>query len=238
MSAVCGFEAFINGKHVIGVVKEKEKAHQEYQEAVARGDGAYLLDHEKGDVFSVSLGNIPAGAEILIKIVYITELAMNHNELCFVLPTCVAPDVKDVASKSSLQAAGGSHAVQVETSETKLDIQVAVTMLAVIRRIHSPSHSILTKLTDTMATIQLDHNQTMQRGFILLIHLEDPHQPRFSFKTFEPKFHVMKLTFIFLFRMWQEEDENGHMATMITFYPEFGLSLAPETVSLILFIQH
>jgi len=26
--AVCGFEAFINGKHIVGEVKEKEQAHK------------------------------------------------------------------------------------------------------------------------------------------------------------------------------------------------------------------
>jgi len=31
-------------KHIIGEVKEKEKAHKEYKEAVAAGHGAYLMD--------------------------------------------------------------------------------------------------------------------------------------------------------------------------------------------------
>ena len=44
--AVCGFEAFINGKHIIGEVKEKEQAHKEYREAISRGHGAYLMDEE------------------------------------------------------------------------------------------------------------------------------------------------------------------------------------------------
>ena len=47
MSVVCGFEAYINGKHVVGVVKEKETAHREYREAVDAGHGAYLIDQEK-----------------------------------------------------------------------------------------------------------------------------------------------------------------------------------------------
>ena len=33
-SAICGFEAFINDKHVVGVCKEKEQAHKEYKEAI------------------------------------------------------------------------------------------------------------------------------------------------------------------------------------------------------------
>ena len=41
-AAVCGFEAYINDKHVIGKVKEKEKARKEYAKAVSEGHGAYL----------------------------------------------------------------------------------------------------------------------------------------------------------------------------------------------------
>ena len=46
MAAVCGFEAFINDKHVVGQVKEKEQAHREYREAISKGHGAYLMDEE------------------------------------------------------------------------------------------------------------------------------------------------------------------------------------------------
>lgn len=51
---VCGFEAFINGKHIIGEVKEKEQAHKEYKRAINEGHGAYLMDEET-PVSSVSL---------------------------------------------------------------------------------------------------------------------------------------------------------------------------------------
>lgn len=44
--SVCGFEAFINGKHIVGQVKEKEQAHKEYREAISKGHGAYLMDEE------------------------------------------------------------------------------------------------------------------------------------------------------------------------------------------------
>ena len=43
---MCGFEAFINNKHIVGEVKEKEQAHKEYREAISQGHGAYLMDEE------------------------------------------------------------------------------------------------------------------------------------------------------------------------------------------------
>lgn len=47
LAAVCGFEAFINGKHIVGEVKEKATAHREYKEAVSAGHGAYLMDQDE-----------------------------------------------------------------------------------------------------------------------------------------------------------------------------------------------
>ncbi|XP_045044002.2 protein mono-ADP-ribosyltransferase PARP4 isoform X2 [Desmodus rotundus] len=48
-AAVCGFEAFINGKHVVGEIKEKDAAHQDYREAISQGHGAYLMDQDVPD---------------------------------------------------------------------------------------------------------------------------------------------------------------------------------------------
>ena len=47
MAAVCGFEAYINDKHIVGEVKEKETAKREYKKAISEGHGAYLMVQDK-----------------------------------------------------------------------------------------------------------------------------------------------------------------------------------------------
>ena len=47
MATVCGFEVFINNKHIVGEVKEKETAHSEYKNAISEGHGAYLMDQDE-----------------------------------------------------------------------------------------------------------------------------------------------------------------------------------------------
>lgn len=43
--SICFFsQAFINEKHLVATVKEKEEAHREYKQAIEKGHGAYLLD--------------------------------------------------------------------------------------------------------------------------------------------------------------------------------------------------
>jgi hypothetical protein len=38
---------FINDKHIVGEVKEKETAHKEYKKAISEGHGSYLMDQDE-----------------------------------------------------------------------------------------------------------------------------------------------------------------------------------------------
>ena len=65
-AAVCGFEAFINGKHIVGEVKEKEQAHREYKEAISKGHGAYLMDEDEETPVSGGRGEEGEGRGCLV----------------------------------------------------------------------------------------------------------------------------------------------------------------------------
>ena len=44
---MCGFEAYIGNKRVVGELQRKEEARKTYREAVAAGHGAYLMEQEE-----------------------------------------------------------------------------------------------------------------------------------------------------------------------------------------------
>ncbi|KAK3773376.1 hypothetical protein RRG08_023253 [Elysia crispata] len=200
-AAVCGFEAFINGKHVVGEVKEKETAHKEYKKAISEGHGAYLMDQdeETPDVFTVSVGNLPAGACVLIKITYVTELKVEEEKISFRLPGTVAPWKEKSALLQTTQNELKSHA----TKAMKTSVQVAVDMPFDIRTLHCPTHKVKIKQTASKAFVQLAGQQEFGSGFLLLIGLAEIHVPR----------------------MWVEQHpaKTDHQACMLTFYPEFEL---------------
>lgn len=51
---------------------------------LASGHGAYLLEQNTEDVFVVNIGNLPPGKEVLIKLQYVQELELEHDECkCF-----------------------------------------------------------------------------------------------------------------------------------------------------------
>ncbi len=78
-AAVCGFEVEIDGRRIVGRVEEREKAFEAYDEALAAGHGAYLLDEERADVFTASVGNLPPGGEAVLRITTVSELPLEGD---------------------------------------------------------------------------------------------------------------------------------------------------------------
>ncbi|XP_033113003.1 protein mono-ADP-ribosyltransferase PARP4-like [Anneissia japonica] len=201
MAAVCGFEAFIDGKHIVGEVKDKDVAHREYREAISKGHGAYLMDEETPDVFTVSVGNLPPNSEVLIKITYVAELAVDCGNIVFNLPGSVAPWKKDGALSVKTQAELLTKKISGLPGNLKTSIQIAVVMPYDIRSIDSPTHDIKIKHATTKATVEVDEELSLDDGFQLLIELAEMHVPR----------------------MWVERhpEKVDSQACMLTFYPEF-----------------
>ena len=92
-AAVCGFEAEVGGRTVVGKAKEKNQAEREYKDAVARGDGAFLLEEKKADIFKIKIGNLLPGESVKIRITYVAEMKSEVSDLKkrFLLPTTIAP---------------------------------------------------------------------------------------------------------------------------------------------------
>lgn len=79
------------GRRVVGKVQEREQAFETYDDAVAEGHGAVLVDEERPNVFTVSVGNILPNQEVVVEMQWVAELPVSGEALRFVLPTTVAP---------------------------------------------------------------------------------------------------------------------------------------------------
>ncbi|CAG2240013.1 PARP2_3_4 [Mytilus edulis] len=179
-AAVCGFEAFINGKHVIGEVKEKEKAHKEYKEAISKGHGAYLMDEEEPDVFTVSVGNLPPQARVLIKITYISELQTENEAIAFSLPASVAPWIQDTALAQKTQV----NNALMKYTDTALAQK--------------------TQTTATKAVVELPKNSQLDDGFQLLVTMAEIHVPRMWVEN-----HPNKDSQVFLLSLTKLPDKSS-----------------------------
>ncbi|KAL7983330.1 hypothetical protein Chor_000206 [Crotalus horridus] len=200
-AAVCGFEAFIKGKHIIGEVKEKEKAHQEYREAISRGDGAYMMDQDAPDIFTVSVGNLPPSTKVLIKITYITELSYENGNLCFHLPTAVAPWQQDKALHENTQDSVRKICIRQTEAKREFSLEMSIEMPFKINNISSWTHPLKIKKTDCKAMVSTTEGSFLDTsGFSMEILIGDVYLPR----------------------MWVEKHPDGNSeACMLVFQPEF-----------------
>lgn len=210
-AGVCGFEAVIDGTLVVGEVKEREAAFRTYDEAMERGDGAFLLDEERADVFQASVGNLPPGKEVLLRITYVSELAVDGKGLRFTVPTTVAPRYAPAEDRVGVGRPDSDTLNPPAAWKVPygLDLTVHVTMPEAIARIESASHPVSVSTTGKAATVRLATRQAaLDRDFVLSIEaagLDRPHA-------------------------WVERADDGSETVALAFVPVLGNTPTPGEI--------
>ncbi|XP_062287689.1 protein mono-ADP-ribosyltransferase PARP4 [Scomber scombrus] len=217
-AAVCGFEAFINGKHVVGQVKEKETARKEYKQAIERGHGAYLMDQDAPDVFTISVGNLPPGATVLIKVTFVSELIVRDGSIFFSLPGSVAPWQESEALNQTTQVTVEKVCVTDEAASTRdFTLEMSIEMPYEITSLQCTTHKVNMKKTDCKAVVSVLPGEVMGlEGFQLLVTLSEVHLPR----------------------MWVEKHpDKESQACMLVFYPDFEATSSSTQDEVILLLD-
>ncbi|KAH8828753.1 hypothetical protein DL96DRAFT_1526542 [Flagelloscypha sp. PMI_526] len=132
-AAICGFKMVrADGTEVEGVVKEKEEAKKEYQEAVKQGYTAALGAEDTKDVFSISVGNIAAKETVLIKLRYLQTLTDDEkrDQVRFVFPRTYAQRYGSAPTASAASAS---------TVHQRFSMNVIVQQASTIKSISCPS---------------------------------------------------------------------------------------------------
>jgi hypothetical protein len=210
-AAVCGFEALIDGTLVVGEVKPRDEAFQLYDDAMAEGHGTYLLDEERPDVFQASVGNLPPGKEVFLKLTYVTELAVDRGNVRFVIPTTVSPRYAPAADRVGVgrpdaEALNPPRDFRVPYG---LALSIRVRMPGRIGRVSSPSHPIDLRMDDEGLTVSLAQQQAaLDRDFVLSLDETGLDVPR----------------------AWIERTEEGRYALAIGFVPAFEATAVPSEV--------
>jgi Ca-activated chloride channel family protein len=210
-AAVCGFEAIVDGTLVIGEVKEREEAFRLYDEAMERGDGAFLLDEERPDVFQASVGNLPPGKEVLLKLVYVSELTVEGSALRFSIPTTVSPryappEDRVGVGRPDAQTLNPPAAWSVPYG---LTLSVRLAMPGPITRVESTSHPIAVTMNGPEATVTLSHrDQALDRDFVLAVDAAGLDAPKAII----------------------EREDDGRQALSVLFVPQLGESRSPAEV--------
>jgi len=90
-AAVDRMTMVIGERRIVGLIKRRAEARQIYEEALLRGATAALLEQERPNIFTQSVGNIPPGGEVKIEISYVDVLEYDMGIYEFHFPMVVGP---------------------------------------------------------------------------------------------------------------------------------------------------
>jgi Ca-activated chloride channel homolog len=81
----------VGDRTVRGLIKEREEARKIYEKAIRQGRTAALLDQQRPNIFTQTVGNIPPGEQVSVTISYVDMLRYEEGAYEFVFPMVVGP---------------------------------------------------------------------------------------------------------------------------------------------------
>ncbi|KAM5347225.1 hypothetical protein ACJ41O_010230 [Fusarium nematophilum] len=147
--SVVAFTCTIGSRVIKGVVKERQKAKQVYEEATQRGETAGLFEQslEAADVFTTTIGNVPAGEKVVVDIAYLGELKHDAevDGVRFTIPTQIVPRYGQAESLWQ-----GSDVFKEEGVSFTIDAEMPDG--SAIKSIQSPTHPLSVNIGTTSTT--------------------------------------------------------------------------------------
>lgn len=163
-AALLDLEVTIGERLLRGSVVAKPEAEERYEDAIAEGDAALMLEHAEPGLYTASVGNVMPGERITVRFRYGMALRWSGNAVRFFLPTTVAPRY-GVASLAAYMVPETALTV-----ENRFGLTVRVEGLLRPARIECPSHEVSYHLTDDAAEIALASDRAvMDRDFVLML---------------------------------------------------------------------
>ena len=175
--AVVGLEAIIDGKKVKATVHEKEKARDMYDDAITSGLTAAYAEEKAGDIFSLSLGNLPSGSNAEIKLKMVGELSIEADgRVRFSLPSVLKPRYTPEGSSDPLAATQNPSVKQASVagvSKFRMSIEGAKR----VAEVSSPTHELKKEEVTDRVNVYIAGEGPVRGDVTILIGYKDPHAP-------------------------------------------------------------
>ncbi len=174
-------QAEIAGRRFTGAVLARDKAEERYEEAIAEGDAALLLEELEPGAYALHLGNLKPREEAVITYRYAWPLAPTGGVVRLAIPTTIAPRYGHPAWKPE---------VDPEISLTvrhELNLRVRVSGLLAKAEVESPTHAMdVHRADDELLITTRAKRIAMDRDIVLMFRLhEAPHAMGWTMRSSE-----------------------------------------------------
>lgn len=163
----------IGNRLIEAKIEEREKARQQYSEAIQQSKSASLLEQQRPNVFQMNVGNILPNDEIKVELNYTEILTQQQGIYEFIYPTVVGPRYSNLPESNASEKekwVKNPYLHQNEKPTYSFDIKVKISSGIPIKEIFSPSHKVDIKYeSDSLALISLAESEKYEgnRDFII-----------------------------------------------------------------------
>ena len=170
-AVLLGVDVVLGERSLTGAVVVKRQAEVRYEDALADGDAAIMLERNHDDCYSLNLGNLAAGERCAITLRYAQTLQFEQHSLRVLIPTVIAPRYGDAEQLGGLMPHQvPSHSL---TVEHPFDLSVHLHGELSRSRVASPSHRIAVAVaqgdTEQVLTVSLARSEYLDRDFVLVV---------------------------------------------------------------------
>lgn len=178
-SAVCKFEIDIDGKKIVGRVAKREEAKEEYDAALAKGDGAYMVGQDRANCFTAHVGNLLPDQEAVIRLSYVIELEQSEDSIRLCLPSTVSPRYisPKVAAQEAPDKLAHLNPPRQKAVPYALKLRVDSECASNIREVACATHPIKVSTSGCNATVELVGTDIqLDQDVVICYKLAKPHE--------------------------------------------------------------
>jgi Ca-activated chloride channel family protein len=170
-TVLLGVDVLLGQKQLRGAVVGKAQAETQYEDALADGDAAILLEKNSDQSYSLNLGNLAALEHCTITLRYAQTLNIEQGTLRLMIPAVIAPRYGDAMHDAGLKAHQTvAHDIVLDYPLT-LDIRLHGELAQA--RVASPSHPISVAHCPAEQghglLVSLAQHAWLDRDFVLLL---------------------------------------------------------------------
>ncbi|XP_065191587.1 von Willebrand factor A domain-containing protein 5A-like [Sycon ciliatum] len=218
-AAVNGLTAHLGQRTVRGVIEKRQEARQAYTAALSHGHGAALLETAGSGALKVQLGNLEAGNEAEICIVYSSLCSIEEDAIVVRVPTTIKERYMPASAWATLEAESQPNYLDSRISSVGygLSLSVDVYMPGDILSVSSSTHPLNVRNDPkdrSHCTAKLGVEKVAMDGDVIIrVEHAELHKPAVVLSS-------------------QADVDQGSAALMLTFMPEFDEAMSERAEDL------
>lgn len=166
-AVLLGVDVRLGERQLSGAVVAKAQAAQGYEDALAGGDAAVMLEVNADHSYSLNLGNLAPGEACVISLRYAQLLQVEQGKLRLLIPTVIAPRYGDPVRDGGMQP----HQTVAYDMRARYPFDLTIHVHGDLSRlpVASPTHPIRVIAATGLLTVSLATQGMLDRDFVLTL---------------------------------------------------------------------